>query len=221
VAVSVHRDYQRDRGPGSGVGLRVGSSEMGAPSALELSEVNPNNVGTLRMINTTIFPVKYAEKFYTDAVKLGELARLALLNDVCVGAIASRVDGDGTEEEGPRRLYIMTVGVLAAYRGMGIGRALLQHVLDVAEAGAPGQGKGGPKDSSAQEKEPLAYVSLHVQINNEDARNFYAKFGFSCLGVSKLYYKRLDPPDAWVLAKALTDEGREALDRIRGTLETL
>ena len=189
------------------------------PDALELTELNPNNVGTLRMINTTIFPVRYAEKFYTDAVKLGELARLALLNDIAVGAIAARVDGDGTEAEGPRRLYIMTVGVLAAYRGIGIGRALLQHVLDVAERGVQGQGAGSGQGKGEEGIKPVAYVSLHVQTNNSEARDFYAKFGFSCLGVSRLYYKRLDPPDAWVLARAFTDEGREALDRIRATLD--
>jgi hypothetical protein len=40
-----------------------------------LVEVNVNNVGLLRCLNTTLFPVQYKDEFYTDILTVGDLAR--------------------------------------------------------------------------------------------------------------------------------------------------
>ena len=45
----------------------------------------------------------------------------AYYNDIVVGAVCCRID---TTEDGRRRLYIMTLGCLAPYRRLGIGRYL-------------------------------------------------------------------------------------------------
>lgn len=46
-------------------------------------------------------------------------------------------------------------------------------------------------------------IFLHVQVNNQDAIEFYQKFGFEILETRKNYYKRIHPPDAHVLSKSL------------------
>ena len=46
---------------------------------------------------------------------------LAYYNDIVVGAVCCRVD----KSDNGRRLYIMTLGCLAPYRRLGIGKVLL------------------------------------------------------------------------------------------------
>ena len=48
-----------------------------------------------------------------------DAVRVALFNDIIVGAIVCRIDID--ERSGEQKLYIMSLSVLAAYRREGIG----------------------------------------------------------------------------------------------------
>jgi ribosomal protein S18 acetylase RimI-like enzyme len=80
----------------------------------------------------------------------------------------------------------MTLGVLAPYRGEGVGALLLKHSLSVAL-----------EDPNIEE----AY--LHVQTNNDGAIRFYEREGFQVTEMIKNYYKRIDPPDCYILHKWL------------------
>ena len=172
-------------------------------------EVGTTNVAELEKINLALFPIKYPPQVYQDIVTCSGVSFLATIDDDrgpgaaarTIGGVACRLEKDA-KVDGPI-LYIITLGVLAPWRNAGLGSALLERVLRTVREALP----------------EVVLARLHVQINNSEARDFYAKLGFSCLGVSKLYYKRLEPPDAWVLARPFTDEGREALDRIRATLD--
>ena len=53
-------------------------------------------------------------------------------------------------------------------------------------------------------------VYLHVQTSNDDAIDFYGKFGFSNVGTIEGYYKRVDPPNCYILEKVLTHTEAEA-----------
>lgn len=80
----------------------------------------------------------------------------------------------------------MTLGVLAPYRRLGLGSIMIKHVLEQCKA-----------DSS------LVKIYLHVQTSNEDALQFYAKYGFEQKGVVPNYYKNIQPADAILLERKL------------------
>ena len=46
-------------------------------------------------------------------------------------------------------------------------------------------------------------TTKQFQVNNEDAINFYRNFGFDVVETKENYYKRIEPPDAYVLEKKL------------------
>ncbi len=75
--------------------------------------------------------------------------------------------------------------------GFCAGTKLLKHVLDLCE-----------QDQS------ILDVYLHVQINNNEAIEFYRKFGFDITDTIRNYYKRIDPPHCHVLSKHLVPAGK-------------
>lgn len=143
-------------------------------------------------MNLACFPVQYQETYYKNVVegKNEDLSKFAYWNGYVVGAACSRVET--VEESGRQRLYIMTLCVLAAYRGRGIGTQLIQSILDYYEQ---------QKESVLSKVDEIA---LHVQISNEDALNFYkTKFGFEQGEMVENYYRRIDPPHCYLLYKKL------------------
>ncbi|XP_009767869.1 uncharacterized protein [Nicotiana sylvestris] len=184
----------------------------GREVSISLDNVRDKNMMQLRKINTALFPIRYKDKYYSDALASGDFTKLGELvgsylamdllihlisffyktenfylktyySDICVGSVACRLE---KKEGGAVRIYIMTLGVLAPYRGLGIGTKLLNHVLDLCT------------------KQNIKDIYLHVQTSNEDAINFYKKFGFEVTDTIQNYYTNITPPDCYVLTKFLS-----------------
>ncbi|XP_039017783.1 N-alpha-acetyltransferase 50-like [Hibiscus syriacus] len=101
---------------------------VGREVTISLDGVRDKNVMLLKKFNTAIFPVGYNEKYYADALAFGKFTKLAYYSDICVGSIACRME---KKDGGAICVYIMTLGVLAPYRGLRIGTKLLNHVLEL------------------------------------------------------------------------------------------
>ncbi|CAG7854087.1 SubName: Full=Uncharacterized protein {ECO:0000313/EMBL:CCA70028.1} [Serendipita indica DSM 11827] len=167
-------------------------------SSISLAPVNKNNVGTLRKLlrvsisaltsyrlTSVILPVIYTDRFFTEVLlpETEEYCQLVYYNDIPVGTVCSRIETDESHKEA--KLYIMTMGVLAPYRSLGLGTHALKHVLNAA--------------STSTAKPYIKAIYLHVQINNEAAKRFYERNGFKEVGVVENYYKKIEPRAAWVM----------------------
>ena len=84
-------------------------------------------------------------------------------------------------------LYIMTLGVLAPYRQLGVGKVLLEYVL-----------------SLTSQIPNVTSVHLHVQVGNDEALKFYQHHGFTIAETAADYYKNITPADAHALRKAIS-----------------
>ena len=74
----------------------------------------------------------------------------------------------------------MTLGVLAPYRNRGVGRELLEGVLEHVDT----------------QMSSVSSIYLHVWVKNKEAMRFYEKFDFVEKETVQGYYKRVSPPDA-------------------------
>uniref|UniRef100_A0A7S3PRE8 N-acetyltransferase domain-containing protein n=1 Tax=Aplanochytrium stocchinoi TaxID=215587 RepID=A0A7S3PRE8_9STRA len=152
---------------------------------LYFGPIHPNNIGQLRRLNETILPIEYEEKFYNGIVKAPQdLVKLAHYKDLTVGSICCRLE---TKEDG-EMMYIMTLGVLPKYRGMGIGTKLVEYITECAKTVYHCKG-----------------VRLHVWVTNTKAMDFYKKLGFTVGEVAKGYYKNVSPPDAHIVEKLFVE----------------
>ncbi|VDD79181.1 unnamed protein product [Mesocestoides corti] len=163
----------------------VNKARNTAPVRIELGELTQHNINQLRIINRTVFPVNYTDKFYTDLLKQPQLCRLAYFNDIVVGAVCYRIEKVAGSDN-LKKCYIMTLGCLAPYRRYGIGSMLLRHVLH-----------------KCMKNKQIQSVYLHVHIENEEAIRFYQKFDFLITDKVENYYHRLSPQDAYILEKQL------------------
>ena len=82
----------------------------------------------------------------------------------------------------PFEYEVHTIGVDPAYQGRGIGRRLLDDLLDFADGGV---------------------VFLEVRTDNEAALGLYRSVGFDQIGLRKRYY-RVSGADAYTMRREAT-----------------
>mmetsp|Transcript_32 Transcript_32/g.52 ORF Transcript_32/g.52 Transcript_32/m.52 type:complete len:228 (-) Transcript_32:38-721(-) len=190
---------------------------------VEFGEITEENINELKKLNESCFPVSYNASFYKEvasAQHIPQLSKFAYYNNQVVGAICTRVERNIQFQA--TRLYIMTLGVYAAYRGRCIGTQLLESVLKYVEQAQAERasnsnvvvdemdemdvnGKHDEQHERSSSGDALMKhvdeIYLHVQTNNVDAMQFYRRFGFEIGEKIVGYYRRIDPPDCYVIYK--------------------
>ncbi|KAF8200690.1 acyl-CoA N-acyltransferase [Pholiota molesta] len=158
-----------------------------ASPRVTFAPITSNNLGTVRKLNSVLFPIKYSEKFYSDILlpEVEEFCQLVYYNDIPVGTICCRLEN----KDDQNILYLMTMGILAPYRSRTLGSQSLELVLAAA---------------ATHIKPKIDKIYLHVQVSNDDAKRFYERHGFSEVKIHKDYYKKIAPHDAWVLEKTFS-----------------
>jgi len=151
---------------------------------ITFAPITSNNLGTVRKLNSVLFPIKYSEKFYSVILlpEIENFCQLVYYNDIPVGTICCRLEN----KDDLNVLYLMTMGILAPYRSRNLGSQSLELILAAA---------------AAHTKPKIDKIYLHVQVSNDDAKRFYERHGFTEVRIHKDYYKKIAPHDAWVLEK--------------------
>jgi len=81
----------------------------------------------------------------------------------------------------------MTLGVLTAYRGYGLGSEMVELIIKTAE-----------------QKKEIVDVFLHMHVSNDLAISFYKRLGFEVVGRVSNYYRSLTPSDAYIVVRRCT-----------------
>ena len=147
---------------------------------LQLVRIDKSNLKNLRLLNASILPIHYTAKFYQNVLQNPDLSRLALWNEKYVGMVCCKIDSDV--------LYIMTLGCLVLYRRKKIGTSLLNFVLELSRA------------------ENCRAIHLHVHSSNDEAVQFYEKFGFSVKETIENYYRYLKPTTGLFLERSMISD---------------
>ncbi|CCD61771.1 N-terminal methionine N(alpha)-acetyltransferase NatE [Caenorhabditis elegans] len=145
---------------------------------LRLQRVTAENIKTVRILVSSIFPVSYSDKFYQECMN-NELTGVVIRNGEAIAIVAVKPENFETG----RVLYIRSFGVHPRHREAGLGSFLMDFVDE--------KGK----------LLKLPHAMLHVQTSNKTAIEFYKNRGFNVDCLVPQYYQRCSPPDAFIMRK--------------------
>jgi ribosomal protein S18 acetylase RimI-like enzyme len=162
------------------------STKKSLTSKVTFASLTPNNLGTVRKLNSVLFPIKYTEQFYSEILlpEVEDFCKLIYYNDIPVGTICCRLESKGSASH----LYLLTMGILAPYRSLGIGSYTMDVIVQAA---------------AAHSKPQIDCIYLHVQVSNDGAKQFYERHGFKERGIEEAYYKKIKPSGAWILEREI------------------
>lgn len=147
---------------------------------IKLNDLSNENMPSFRRINSVVLQATYSESWYKKSLEVGQLAKLAVYNDIYIGGIRCALEMEGSL---PVRIYIMTIAVLAPYRHCGAGTQLLNHIIEQAK------------------KYFVHEIYVHVWTENTEGIEWYNKKGFVKVGLADNYYQKMCPPNgAWVMS---------------------
>lgn len=155
---------------------------MPAARRIAVDDLTANHIGTFKKLHQVLFPIEIAPSFYKDALNTSlTISKLGYFNDIPVACFSAKIQ----PEKNGARVYLMTFGVLAPYRRLGIGEKMLEYIENHVKSDLKGK-----------------EIVLHVQEGN-DAKEWYTKRGYNQESFEENYYPKNNPKGAFVLKKAM------------------
>lgn len=164
-----------------------------------LDDLTINNLGTFKKLILVTLPTLYPESWYKDSLNSDQIVKIAFYSELPVGEIKGKLINSShniptflvatsvqvNSKIIPNAVYLESVSVLEAYRGLGIGSKLLNFAIEEAK---------------------LRFVHeivLHAHVDNTSAIEWYKQKGFIQIGDTVVnYYKEqgFEDPDAIMLS---------------------
>ena len=145
----------------------------------------PEHLDAVAALEEQCFSCPWPKELFARQLTDGRHVLLCALEE---GEVAGYTSFEYVLDEG----YIGNVAVNGAYRRRGLGRALVDAMVE-----------------KAQELS-LSFLTLEVRAGNEPARALYADRGFTVVGTRKNYYEK-PTEDAILMTVFLSREGEENL----------
>jgi ribosomal-protein-alanine N-acetyltransferase len=155
---------------------------------MKITDAEPHHVPQIGELENLCFSLPWAEETLRSQISgEGNIFLVALDNDAVIGYIGLLFVLD----EG----YISNVAVSPAYRRQGVGRALIEALLQRAE------------------KLGLSFVTLEVRASNTAAQALYADCGFLVAGLRRSYYEG-PREDAVLMTKTIVRDTENHVDSL-------
>lgn len=146
-------------------------------SEFTVSLATPEDIADIANIEKVCFSTPWSENAIRESMTAGTAFFVARAESDVVGYMGiSKISGEG---------YVTNVAVLPEHRRKGIGKALLDYVINDCEC-------------------QLEFISLEVRASNCAAISLYEKLGFVRVGLRKRFYIHPDE-DALIMTKRFTD----------------
>ena len=141
----------------------TGSGPRAAPRVLRIRAMTPGDLPEVAAVERSTYPFPWSEGIFRDCLRVGYLCRVADFD--------GEVAGYGILAMGAGEAHILNLCVRADLRGRGLGRRLLQLLIDRARDGGN------------------EAVFLEVRPSNPRAIALYESVGFETVGRRKGYYQ--------------------------------
>ncbi len=145
-------------------------------SEITLRFATENDIADIANIEKQCFSTPWSENAIRESMTAGTVFYIANINNTACGYMGlSKIAGEG---------YVTNIAVLPEYRRKGIGKVILEYVINDC-------------------KTELEFISLEVRVSNDAAITLYKKLGFIKVGQRKRFYTHPDE-DALIMTKTFS-----------------
>jgi ribosomal-protein-alanine N-acetyltransferase len=128
-----------------------------------LRPMGEGDIGAILAIERAAYPFPWSEGIFRDCLRVGYVCRIA---EIGVDLI-----GYGVMSVGAGEAHVLNLCVAEAFRGRGVGRTLLRHLLERGAASG------------------MREAFLEVRPSNVAAIRLYQSLGFDQVGMRRGYYQ--------------------------------